>query len=133
MCFFARRPWHADRACSVGAALISLDHGLAGGPLALTRHAVLRTQIMDELAGLYGLAYEVRTADIDEKAIRHDDPHQLVLALGRWGRAGPALPLRMEALRETAHPPGVRGGGLLPPCACIPALCCPRPISLMQQ
>mmetsp|Transcript_36397 Transcript_36397/g.107449 ORF Transcript_36397/g.107449 Transcript_36397/m.107449 type:complete len:222 (-) Transcript_36397:620-1285(-) len=40
-------------------------------------------QIMDEVAKQFGFQYSVRTADIDEKAIRHDDPHKLVLALAR--------------------------------------------------
>ena len=42
-----------------------------------------RRAIMDELATLYKFSYTVKTADFDEKAIRHDDPQTLVLALGR--------------------------------------------------
>lgn len=40
---------------------------------------------MDELAGQYGFTYEVAKADIDEKAIRHDDARRLVRRAG--GRA----------------------------------------------
>ena len=36
---------------------------------------------MDELATTHSFRYEVCTADIDEKAIRHDSPWQLVQAL----------------------------------------------------
>jgi septum formation protein len=46
-----------------------------------------RKAIMDELRQEHGLpAYEVITANIDEKAIRHDAPEQLVMALGRAKR-----------------------------------------------
>lgn len=46
-----------------------------------------RKLIMDELRQEHNLpAYEVLTADIDEKAIRHDAPEQLVMALGRAKR-----------------------------------------------
>lgn len=41
---------------------------------------------MDELAREWGLKYDVITAGIDEKAIRSQDPHDLVLALGRAKR-----------------------------------------------
>jgi predicted house-cleaning NTP pyrophosphatase (Maf/HAM1 superfamily) len=40
-----------------------------------------RRQIMDELAAQHGLAYDVVTADIDEKAIRLPEPRDLVLRL----------------------------------------------------
>ncbi len=53
-------------------------------------------QIMDELAAEHGFRYDVRTADIDEKAIRHDDPHQLVLALGRAKRDAILAKMRLE-------------------------------------
>ena len=36
---------------------------------------------MDSLADLYAFRYEVMKADIDEKAIRHDEPRQLVMSL----------------------------------------------------
>jgi septum formation protein len=36
---------------------------------------------MDSLASQYSFKYEVLKADIDEKAIRHDSPTDLVLAL----------------------------------------------------
>ncbi|GAX76057.1 hypothetical protein CEUSTIGMA_g3500.t1 [Chlamydomonas eustigma] len=45
-----------------------------------------RKKIMDDLASQYGFNYTVKTADIDEKAIRFQDPHQLVLALGHAKR-----------------------------------------------
>ncbi len=41
---------------------------------------------MDELTAEFGIAYEVMTANIDEKAIRFKDPRDLVLALGRAKR-----------------------------------------------
>lgn len=37
--------------------------------------------IMDELAAELGFNYECASADIDEQAIRHEDPHQLVRQL----------------------------------------------------
>lgn len=40
-----------------------------------------RRQLMDELAAAQAFTYEVLTADIDEKAIRHDDPQTLVTQL----------------------------------------------------
>jgi predicted house-cleaning NTP pyrophosphatase (Maf/HAM1 superfamily) len=49
---------------------------------------------MDELAAQYGFAYEVAKADIDEKAIRHDDAHQLVLQLAHAKAAAIAAKLR---------------------------------------
>lgn len=33
---------------------------------------------MDELAARYGFTYEIAKADIDEKAIRHEDAQHLV-------------------------------------------------------
>jgi septum formation protein len=38
---------------------------------------------MDELAVAHNFRYQICTADIDEKAIRHDNPKQLVQALAR--------------------------------------------------
>eukprot|EP00878_Enallax_costatus_P003604 GHUV01003818.1.p1 GENE.GHUV01003818.1~~GHUV01003818.1.p1 ORF type:complete len:137 (+),score=10.67 GHUV01003818.1:628-1038(+) len=40
-----------------------------------------RRAIMDSLAEKYAFRYEVLKADIDEKAIRHDEPRQLVMSL----------------------------------------------------
>ncbi|KFM24175.1 Maf-like protein [Auxenochlorella protothecoides] len=40
-----------------------------------------RRGIMDELAAELGFSYECASADIDEQAIRHEDPHQLVRQL----------------------------------------------------
>ena len=49
---------------------------------------------MDELAAQYGFTYEVAKADIDEKAIRHDDARQLVLQLAHAKAAAIAAKLR---------------------------------------
>lgn len=43
---------------------------------------------MDELAARYGFTYEVAKADIDEKAIRHEDAQHLV----RQGSHEPGSP-----------------------------------------
>lgn len=40
-----------------------------------------RRFVMDQLAKDYSFTYDVIKADIDEKAIRHEQPRQLVLAL----------------------------------------------------
>ncbi|KAG1659542.1 hypothetical protein FOA52_016165 [Chlamydomonas sp. UWO 241] len=45
-----------------------------------------RRQIMDEVAQKYGFKYSVSTAGIDEKAIRYEEPRQLVLALAHAKR-----------------------------------------------
>lgn len=50
---------------------------------------------MDELAAEHGFAYEVHTADIDEKAIRAEDPEHLVAALSRAKAA--AIRAKLEA------------------------------------
>ena len=48
-----------------------------------------RQLIMDELRSEHNLPpYEVITAGIDEKAIRHEEPENLVMALGRGERQG---------------------------------------------
>lgn len=40
---------------------------------------------MDELAARYGFTYEIVKADIDEKAIRHEDAQHLVRQEKLWG------------------------------------------------
>jgi septum formation protein len=40
-----------------------------------------RRQLMDEIVAEHGFAYDVVTADIDEKAIRVEDPQELVMKL----------------------------------------------------
>jgi len=66
-----------------------------------------RRAIMDGLASAFGFAYEVRTADIDEKAIRHAAPEELVLALG--GAKADAILAKLAA--EAPPAPGGGGGG----------------------
>lgn len=57
--------------------------------LATSPHIILGTQsssrraIMDELAAEYGFRYTCEVAGIDEEAIRHPEPSQLVLMLAR--------------------------------------------------
>lgn len=62
---------------------------------------------MDELAAEHGFTYEVAKADIDEKAIRHPDPHTLVLRLAHAKAA--AVIAKLEAA-------GGGGSGLLVTC-----------------
>lgn len=59
--------------------------------------------IMDELAKEYGFSYEVAKADIDEKAIRHEDAQHLVLRLAHAKAAAIAAKL------EAAEGPGRTG------------------------
>lgn len=44
-------------------------------------NAVRNAGVMDELAQQFGFSYSTVAADIDEKAIRVDDPSDLVMAL----------------------------------------------------
>lgn len=56
---------------------------LAAAPrIVLGSSSSSRRSIMDDLAARFRFKYEVRTADIDEKAIRHAEPAKLVMALG---------------------------------------------------
>lgn len=57
-----------------------------------------RRMIMDELASKHDFNYDVRTADIDEKAIRHDKPRDLVLALAK--AKATAIQEKMKAAGE---------------------------------
>jgi septum formation protein len=59
---------------------------------------------MDDFASQHGLNYIVRTADIDEKAIRLEDPHQLVIALGRAKRDAILLKLAAETSASGSVP-----------------------------
>ena len=52
---------------------------LGSAPLILGSGSATRKAILDEL----GLTFEVCKPGIDEKAIRYDDPEQLVMALGK--------------------------------------------------
>ncbi|KAL4423798.1 hypothetical protein ABPG75_001099 [Micractinium tetrahymenae] len=63
-----------------------------------------RRGIMDELAAEYGFSYEVAKADIDEKAIRHEDARHLVLRLAHAKAAAIAAKL---AAAEGAPPSGL--------------------------
>lgn len=49
---------------------------------------------MDELAARYGFTYEIAKADIDEKAIRHEDAQHLVGTGEPW--AGTSLLQRLQ-------------------------------------
>ncbi|KIZ04112.1 septum formation protein [Monoraphidium neglectum] len=62
---------------------------------------------MDQLAQAFGFSYDVRKADIDEKAIRHDEPAQLVMALAHAKADAILTLLRSEA---AAAGPGDRPG-----------------------
>ncbi|GFR43639.1 hypothetical protein Agub_g4740 [Astrephomene gubernaculifera] len=57
-----------------------------------------RRQIMDQLAAEHGFSYEVKTADINEKAIRDPDPEKLVRLLARAKRE--AIVAKMRAAGE---------------------------------
>ena len=97
--------------------------------LPLRRH---HAGIMDELAQQYGFSYEVVKADIDEKAIRHEDAEHLVLRLAHAKAAAIADKLRAAAAGAVqgascpqAGSSGSRGGGdsqgLLITCDQVPA------------
>jgi predicted house-cleaning NTP pyrophosphatase (Maf/HAM1 superfamily) len=60
-----------------------------------------RRSIMDELAERHGFAYEVLTADIDEKAVRRDTPEALVVALAH---------AKADAILERLRKGGDEGG-----------------------
>ena len=53
---------------------------------------------MDELLGPHGAAYSVKTADIDEKAIRTPEPRDLVLLLAK--AKAEAIQAKMRAANE---------------------------------
>jgi len=53
-----------------------------------------RKKVMEEM----GLEFEIMPADIDEKAIRHDDPKKMVLAIAK---------AKAEALKARIHEPKV--------------------------
>lgn len=59
-------------------------HMIAGSPqIILGTQSSSRRAIMDELAKEYGFEYTCQVAGIDEEAIRHPEPSQLVLMLAR--------------------------------------------------
>lgn len=60
---------------------------------------------MDELAAEHGFSYEVAKADIDEKAIRHEDARHLVLRLAHAKAA--AIAARLAAAAGGAPPSGL--------------------------
>lgn len=60
-----------------------------------------RRAIMDELARQHGFSYEVRTADIDEKAIRLPSPPELVTALAK--AKADAIVEKLRASGEASH------------------------------
>jgi predicted house-cleaning NTP pyrophosphatase (Maf/HAM1 superfamily) len=62
---------------------------------------------MDELAAEHGFSYTVAKADIDEKAIRHEDATHLVLRLAHAKAAAIAAAL------QAAEGPAARAGLLL--------------------
>lgn len=90
------------------AAHISAQH-----PSLLCRNIFLsffHAAIMDDLAAQYSFTYEVAKADIDEKAIRHEDAHHLVLRLAH---------AKAEAIRDQLAAAGAAGeqlDGLLVTC-----------------
>lgn len=70
---------------------------------------------MDELVSEFpGLKYDVVTAGIDEKAIRHDEPQQLVLALGRAKRD--AILAKLHEQDAGSAPAATQRGPLLITC-----------------
>ena len=68
-----------------------------------------RAGIMDELASQYGFSYQVAKADIDERAIRHDDPHALVLLLAHAKAA--AIRQRLQQQQQQQSIAAGDGGG----------------------
>ncbi|KAG2494320.1 hypothetical protein HYH03_007673 [Edaphochlamys debaryana] len=72
--------------------------GLAQRRIVLGSQSYARRQIMTELANEHGFNYDVRTADIDEKAIRDPDPEKLVRMLAHAKRD--AIISKMRAAGE---------------------------------
>ncbi|PRW61253.1 septum formation MAF [Chlorella sorokiniana] len=62
-----------------------------------------RRAIMDELAARYGFKYEIAKADIDEKAIRHEDAQHLVLRLAH--AKADAIRAKLQAAADEAGQP----------------------------
>lgn len=60
---------------------------------------------MNELASQFGFSYDVRTADIDEKAIRHPEPRQLVTALAHAKADAIIAKMRAERWQQGAGSP----------------------------
>ncbi|KAG2453712.1 hypothetical protein HYH02_001924 [Chlamydomonas schloesseri] len=72
--------------------------GLRNKRIILGSQSFARKQIMTELGQEHGFSYEVRTADIDEKAIRDPSPEMLVRLLARAKRE--AIIAKMQAAGE---------------------------------
>ncbi|KAG2445632.1 hypothetical protein HXX76_000242 [Chlamydomonas incerta] len=72
--------------------------GLRSQRIILGSSSFARKQIMTELGKEHGFSYEVRTADIDEKAIRDPNPEMLVRLLARAKRE--AIIAKMKAAGE---------------------------------
>lgn len=66
-----------------------------------------RRQLMDELCAEHNFAYEVVTADIDEKAIRLPEPRDLVMKLAH---------AKADAIIEKLHSQGAAAEGYLITC-----------------
>ena len=97
--------WHSRRcACRHGAACRRLrpPPHLPCPPPYLP--APCPAAIMDELAARYGFTYEVAKADIDEKAIRHEDAQHLVRPSG-WVCIGPPVHAMLLLLLLLPPPP----------------------------
>lgn len=72
---------------------------------------------MDQICKDYSFSYEVIKADIDEKAIRHDQPRELVLALAH-AKADAIIQQLQQQQQEQAAAAGQPGSsiGLLITC-----------------
>lgn len=66
-----------------------------------------RRQIMDEMVKQFGFSYIVRTADIDEKAIRRPKPEELVMDLAH---------AKADAIKEKMRQSGEEMSGYLVTC-----------------
>lgn len=80
-----------------------------------------RRFVMDQLCKEHSFSYEVLKADIDEKAIRHEQPQQLVLALAHAKADAIIQALQQQQQQETGtSQPGSSssssGAGLLITC-----------------
>jgi septum formation protein len=64
---------------------------------------------MDSLASQYSFKYEVLKADIDEKAVRHDSPRDLVLALAH--AKADALLQKLAAENSSSSSSSTAAGG----------------------
>lgn len=74
-----------------------------------------RRFVMDQLCKEHSFSYEVLKADIDEKAIRHEQPQQLVLALAHAKADAIIQALQQQQQQETGSSSS-NGAGLLITC-----------------